>query len=261
MSERIRLQRYLAQAGVASRRRAEVLIQEGRVRVNGRVVTELGTRVEPGKDRVEVGGQRVRPEDARYLLLHKPAGVITTLDDPQGRKTVLDLLPDDLGRLFPVGRLDLQTAGALLLTNDGELAHALTHPSKRVDKKYLARVRGEVDEATLAQLGRGVTLEDGPTAPARILVRAETSSHTWLEITVHEGRNRLIRRMCEAVGLQVTRLIRAEFAGLDTERLKPGEWRTLSAKEVARLRRLAGLATRRHRPRTPRRGGGRRRKR
>lgn len=259
MSEPIRLQRYLAQAGVASRRRAEDLIRQGLVRVNGKVVTELGTRVEPARDRVEVGGQRVQPEDLRYLLLHKPAGVVTTMDDPQGRKTVIDLLPEELARLFPVGRLDLQTEGALLLTNDGELAHALTHPSRRVGKTYLVRVRGEVDESVLGELSRGVALDDGPTAPARVLVRAETSSHTWLEVTVHEGRNRLIRRMCDAVGLKVMRLIRVKFAGLDTEKLKPGEWRTLTAREVARLRGLAGLEVKRHRPRTPRRGGAPRR--
>lgn len=253
----IRLQRFLAQAGVAARRKAEELITAGRVRVNGKVVTELGTKVGP-RDRVEVDGKRVRPEDRRYLLLNKPVGYVTTLEDPEGRPTVRDLLPEEGPRLFPVGRLDTMTEGALLCTNDGDLAHALTHPSRRVPKRYLARVRGHVGEEALAALAGGVELEDGRSMPAQVFVHAETASHTWLDITVHEGRNRLVRRMCEAVGHPVMRLVRTAFADLEVEPLRRGAWRTLDTKEIARLRKLAGLPSLRTQPRAPApRGAGR----
>jgi len=241
VNPRVRLQKFLAQAGVASRRKAETLITDGQVRVNGKVVTTLGTQVDPRRDKVEVRGKRVRPEDLRYLLLNKPAGVVTTLDDPEGRPTVRALLPPDGPRLFPVGRLDFFSEGALLCTNDGELAHALTHPSKRVPKRYLVRVRGHLTDEQLQQLGQGVELEDGPAKADKVLVRAETRSHNWLELTVHEGRNRLIRRMCEALDLPVMRLLRAEFAGLNVDDLRAGAWRELSSKEVAKLRATAGL--------------------
>lgn len=241
MSAPIRLQRFLAQAGVASRRKAETLIVDGHVRVNGQQVTTLGTKVDPSKDRVEVNGKRVRPEDLTFLLLHKPAGVVTTLEDPEGRPTIVDLLPQDGSRIFPVGRLDFYTEGALLCTNDGELAHALTHPSRRVPKRYLVRVRGTVSEEQLAALGNGVDLADGRSSKAKVLVRAETRGHTWLDITVHEGRNRLIRRMCEALDLTVMRLLRSEFAGLKVDDLRAGTYRPLSAKEIGKLRATAGL--------------------
>jgi 23S rRNA pseudouridine2605 synthase len=241
MSAPIRLQRFLSQAGVASRRKAETLITDGHVHVNGRRVTTLGTKVDPRQDRVEVHGKRVRAEDLTYLLLHKPAGVVTTLDDPEGRPTIVDLLPRDGSRIFPVGRLDFYSEGALLCTNDGELAHALTHPSRRVPKRYLVRVRGTVSEEQLAAIGNGVDLEDGRSSKAKVLVRAETRSHTWLDITVHEGRNRLIRRMCDALDLTVMRLLRSEFAGLTVDDLHPGTYRPLSAKEIAKLRATAGL--------------------
>jgi pseudouridine synthase len=242
----MRLQRYLAQAGVAARRKAEELITAGRVRVNGSVVTELGTQVGP-KDRVEVDGRLVRPEDRRYLLLNKPVGYVTTLEDPEGRPTIRDLLPLDGPRLFPVGRLDLMTEGALICTNDGDLANALTHPSRRVPKRYLARVRGHLEEEALKALTEGVLLEDGRTAPALVLVHSETTSHTWLDITVYEGRNRLVRRMCEAVGHPVVRLNRTAFAGIEVEPLRRGAYRILDAKEIARLRKLAGLPAERSR--------------
>lgn len=256
MSEPMRLQRFLAQAGVAARRKAEELISSGRVRVNGLVVTQMGTKVGP-RDRVEVDGKRVRPEDRHYLLLNKPVGYVTTLDDPDGRPTVRDLLPLEGPRLFPVGRLDLMTEGALLCTNDGDLANALTHPSLKVAKRYLARVRGHMEEEALAALTEGVELEDGRSAPALVLVHAETTSHTWLDVTVYEGRNRLVRRMCEAVGHPVVRLIRTAFAGIEVEPLRRGAYRTLDAREISRLRKLAGLPTERSRPR-PTPGPGRR---
>lgn len=241
MSAPIRLQRFLSQAGVASRRKAEVLITDGHVRVNGKRVTTLGTKVDPRRDRVEVNGKRVHTEDLTYVLLNKPTSVVTTLDDPEGRPTIVDLLPTDGARLFPVGRLDFYSEGALLCTNDGELAHALTHPSHHVPKRYLVRIRGTVSEEQLAILGDGVALEDGRTSKAKVLVRAETRGHTWLDITVHEGRNRLIRRMCEALELTVMRLLRSEFAGLTVEDLHPGTFRHLKAKEIATLRETAGL--------------------
>lgn len=241
MSTPIRLQRFLSQAGVTSRRKAETLIVEGRVRVNGQRVTTLGTKVDPRKDRVEVNGKRVRAEDLTYLLLHKPKGVVTTLDDPEGRATIMDLLPKDGSRIFPVGRLDFYTEGALLCTNDGELAHALTHPSRHVPKRYLVRIRGTVSEEQLAILGTGVDLTDGRSSKAKVLVRAETRGHTWLDITVHEGRNRLIRRMCEALDLTIMRLLRSEFAGLKVDDLHPGNFRQLTAKEIGKLRDTAGL--------------------
>ncbi len=241
MSDPIRLQRFLAQAGVTSRRKAETLITSGHVRVNREVVTTLGTKVDPQRDRVEVNGKRVRTEDLTYLLLHKPKGVMTTLDDPEGRPTIVELLPQDGSRLFPVGRLDFLTEGALLCTNDGELAHTLTHPSRHVPKRYLVRVRGTVTEEQLAVLGTGVDLEDGRSSKAKVLVRAETRSHTWLDITIHEGRNRLIRRMCEALELTIMRLLRSEFAGLKVDDLHPGNFRQLTAREIGKLRSTAGL--------------------
>lgn len=241
MSAPIRLQRFLSQAGVASRRKAETLITDGHVRVNSKVVTTLGTKVDPHKDRVEVNGKRVHAEDLSYLLLNKPKGVVTTMDDPEGRPTIVDLLPKQGSRLFPVGRLDFYSEGALLCTNDGELAHALTHPSRHVPKRYLVRLRGTVSEEQLAALGGGVELEDGPSSKATVLVRAETRGHTWLDITVHEGRNRLIRRMCEALELTVMRLLRSEFAGLKVDDLRPGNFRLLTAKEIGKLRDTAGL--------------------
>jgi 23S rRNA pseudouridine2605 synthase len=241
MSDPIRLQRFLAQAGVASRRKAETLITAGHVRVNGERVTTLGTRVDPYRDRVEVNGKRVRTEDLSYILLHKPKGVVTTMDDPEGRPTIVALLPQDGSRIFPVGRLDFYTEGALLCTNDGDLAHALTHPSRHVPKRYLVRVRGTVTEEQLAALGTGVDLEDGRSSNAKVLVRAETRSHTWLDITVTEGRNRLIRRMCEALELTIMRLLRSEFAGLKVDDLHPGNFRQLTAREIGKLRSSVGL--------------------
>jgi 23S rRNA pseudouridine2605 synthase len=190
---------------------------------------------------VEVHGKRVRAEELTYLLLHKPVGVVTTLDDPEGRPTIVTLLPADGARVFPVGRLDFNTEGALLCTNDGELAHALTHPSRHVPKRYLVRVRGTVSEQQLEALGNGVDLEDGRTARTKVLVRAETRGHTWLDITVHEGRNRLIRRMCEVLELTIMRLLRSEFAGLTVEGLPPGAYRELSTREIGQLRATAGL--------------------
>ena len=232
-----RLQKVLAQAGVASRRAAEHLITEGRVRVNGRVVRELGARANPHKDRVEVDGRRLVAQRHVYFLMHKPRGVVTTLDDPEGRKTVKDLLRNIHERVFPVGRLDFQTSGALLLTNDGELAQALLHPTRAVPKTYNAKLQGKLDEARLEQLRAGVVLDDGKkTGPAEVIVLRSDDKATSVEITIAEGKNRQIHRMGEAIDRAVLRLTRISFAGLTLEGLRPGQLRPLTARELTDLK-------------------------
>jgi 23S rRNA pseudouridine2605 synthase len=227
----VRLNAYLARAGVASRRGADELIRAGRVRVNGSVAG-LTTFVGP-TDAVELDGRPVAPEPLVYVLLHKPAGVVTTARDPQGRPTVVGLV-DHPRRIVPVGRLDADTTGALLLTNDGELAHRLAHPRYEVDKVYVADVEGEPSDAALRALAEGVKLEDGRTAPARIR-RLRPSR---VELTIHEGRKHQVKRMCEAVGHPVIHLHRSSYAGLGVEGLELGEWRELAPDAVARLRAL-----------------------
>ncbi len=224
----MRLNAYLARAGVASRRGADELIKAGRVRVNGEP-GQLNTFVE-SRDRVEVDGRRVELQRLTYILLNKPAGVVTTARDPQGRPTVVDLVPRDT-RVVPVGRLDADTTGALLLTNDGPLAHRLAHPRYGVEKVYEVDVEGEPDDATLAALRDGVELEDGVTAPAHVR-RLDPGR---IELTIHEGRNRQVKRMLEAVGHPVRRLHRSAYAGLGIGRLERGAWRELEPAEVHRL--------------------------
>jgi 23S rRNA pseudouridine2605 synthase len=225
----MRLNAFLARAGVASRRKADELIRAGRVRVNGepgRLNTVVGSR-----DVVEIDGRRVERQPLAYVLLHKPAGVVTTASDPQGRRTVVELVPRS-PRVVPVGRLDADTTGALLLTNDGPLAHRLAHPRYGVEKVYEAEVEGVPDEAALAALENGVELEDGRTAPAAV----RRLGPSRLELILHEGRNRQVRRMCEAVGHPVRRLHRSRYAALDLAGLEPGESRELAPDEVASLR-------------------------
>jgi len=225
----MRLNAYLARAGVASRRKADELIKAGRVTVNGEA-GQLNTFVER-RDQVELDGEPVTPQQLAYVLLHKPAGTVTTASDPQGRPTVVDLvdLPE---RVVPVGRLDVDTTGALLLTNDGPLAHRLAHPRYGVEKVYVADVEGRPDEQALRALSEGVELEDGMTAPATVRCLAPSR----VELTLHEGRNRQVRRMLEAVGHPVERLHRSVYAGLTLEGLEPGAWRELTPEEVAALR-------------------------
>jgi pseudouridine synthase len=232
----VRLNAYLARAGVASRRRADELIREGRVAVNGEP-GELNTRVRSG-DVVEVDGAPVAAQALAHVLLHKPAGVVTTASDPHGRRTVVDLV-DHPARVVPVGRLDADTTGALLLTNDGPLAHRLAHPRYGVAKVYEAEVEGEPGEEALEALCTGVELEDGTTAPAgaRLLETADGSA--VLELTLHEGRKHQVKRMCAAVGHPVLRLHRSRYAGIDLGELAPGEWRELTATEVKGLREAA----------------------
>ncbi len=230
----MRLNAFLARAGVASRRGADELIRAGRVRVNG-APGELNTVV--GRhDVVEVDRERVERQPLAHVLLHKPIGVVTTASDPQGRRTVVDLVPPE-PRVVPVGRLDVLTTGALLLTNDGDLAHRLAHPRYGVPKVYEADVEGAPSQDVLRRLRAGVELEDGTTAPAGVRLLAPRR----LELTLHEGRNRQARRMCEAVGHPVQRLHRSRYANLDLRGLDAGESRRLSTSEVAALRRLVGL--------------------
>jgi 23S rRNA pseudouridine2605 synthase len=225
----MRLNAYLARAGVASRRGAEELIRAGRVRVNGEVAA-LATFVEAG-DRVELDGRALALEQLAYVLLHKPGGVVTTASDPHGRPTVVQLVGVPQ-RVVPVGRLDADTTGALLLTNDGPLAHRLMHPRYQVDKVYEAEVEGEPDDEALRRLAEGVELDDGPTAPAGV----SRLGPSRLELTLHEGRKHQVKRMCEAVGHPVRRLHRSAYAGLSLGGVAPGEWRELTQDEVAALR-------------------------
>jgi 23S rRNA pseudouridine2605 synthase len=226
---RMRLNAYLARAGLASRRKADELIKAGRVTVNGEP-GQLNTFVQQ-HDVVAVDGERVQKQQLAYLLLHKPAGVVTTASDPQGRRTVVDLVPKE-PRVVPVGRLDADTTGALLLTNDGELAHRLAHPRYGVEKTYVVQVEGTPDDEALGRLERGLELEDGPTAPAR----ARRLADDTIELTIHEGRNHQVKRMLAAVGHPVVRLHRSAYAGLRVDGMEPGTWRALAADEVQRLR-------------------------
>jgi 23S rRNA pseudouridine2605 synthase len=225
----MRLNAYLARTGVASRRGADELIQAGRVRVNGEVVG-LATYVGAG-DRVELDGRPLEVEPLTYVLLYKPAGVVTTARDPQGRPTVVGLVGHQ-HRVVPVGRLDADTTGALLLTNDGPLAHRLMHPRYEVDKVYAVEVEGEPSDTALEQLAEGVELEDGKTAPAKV----ERVGPSSLLLKIHEGRKHQVKRMLEAVGHPVLRLHRSGYAGLTLDELAPGEWRELTREEVAKLR-------------------------
>ena len=247
-----RLQKILSQAGVASRREAEGIILAGRVSVNGEVVLELGTKADPEQDRIAVDGKPLAVAERKvYLLLYKPVGYMTTLKDPQGRPIVTDLLREIPERVYPVGRLDYNTEGLLILTNDGAMANMLMHPSHEVDKGYLVRVSGHVSESQMVRLAAGVQLEDGMTAPAKVLPVSESEQNSWISVTIHEGRYRQVRRMCEAVGLSVVRLKRSRYDFLEIGELRPGQFRYLYPNEVARLRRKGKEAP----ERAPRKSG------
>jgi 23S rRNA pseudouridine2605 synthase len=234
-----RLQKVLARAGFGSRRAAEALISDGRVTVDG-TVARLGQRIDPRHERVEVDGVPVSVrDDVVYYLLNKPRRVVTTAHDPEGRATAVGLVPSE-PRVFPVGRLDYDTEGLLVLTNDGELAQLVTHPRHGIEKAYLAEVSGVPSRAAVRALREGVALDDGPTAPARVRVLQRRGQNAALEIVVHEGRNRIVRRMCEAVGHPVQRLVRTRVGPITDRRLAPGEWRVLRPREV---RALYGAAT------------------
>lgn len=236
-----RLQKLISQAGIASRRAAEELILAGRVMVNGIVVNELGSKADPAFDSISVDGKLVRPVTTHlYILLNKPAGFLTTLDDPKGRQLVTDLLPEIKERVFPVGRLDYNTEGLLLLTNDGDWANKLMHPRHEVEKEYHVRVRGKAHQSQINQLRQGVMLDNRITAPAEVQLIKDGEQNDWLSITIHEGRNRQVRRMCEAVSLSVVRLKRIRYGFLELGPLKPGQYRMLSETEARELVTYAG---------------------
>ncbi len=231
-----RIQKVLARAGVGSRRAVEEMIVAGRIEVNGRRA-ELGGRIDPAKDQVLLDGSPVPlAVDLVHYLLNKPPGVVATASDPEGRLTVVDLIDSDT-RLWPVGRLDLDSEGAIIVTNDGDLALRLTHPRYEVPKTYLAEVRGAPSRKALESLRRGVQLEDGPAAAAHARVVETGPGRALLELIVREGRNHLVRRMCDAVGHPVTRLVRTRIGGLELGRLKPGQWRKLAPLEIQALHR------------------------
>jgi 23S rRNA pseudouridine2605 synthase len=237
----IRLQKILSQAGVASRRAAEKLIADGRVTVNGRTVTEMGIKADPAADDVRVDGRRVKaPERLRYILLYKPKGYVTTRSDPQRRRTVMDLL-DVREYVYPVGRLDYDSEGLLLLTNDGDLAARLTHPRHGVERTYEARVAGTPDEEALTRLRKGIPLDGHRTLPATVVLvpPRRRDEDAVLLLTIREGRNRQVRRMCEAVGHPVQTLKRTRIGPLADRRLQPGVWRELRDEEIAALRKSA----------------------
>ncbi|MFD1138641.1 pseudouridine synthase [Paenibacillus urinalis] len=232
-----RLQKIIAQAGIASRRKSEELILSGKVEVNGEVVTELGTKANPNEDIITVNGKPIRSEKKIYLIMNKPKGVITSASDPEGRKIVSDYLKGIKERVYPVGRLDYDTEGLLLLTNDGEFAHLLTHPKHHVPKTYLATVKGVPHGTSLDKLRDGIMLEDGMTSPAEVEYKdVDTEKNeAVIQITIHEGRNRQVRRMFEAINHPVTRLKRISFGGLLLQNLKRGLYRHLTAEEINNL--------------------------
>lgn len=234
-----RLQKVLARAGMGSRRSCERLIEDGRVRVNGQIA-RLGSRANPSTDRIEVDGTVVpTAPELTYLLLNKPAGYVTTADDPEGRPTVLDLVRAD-DRVFAVGRLDIDTEGLILLTNDGEFANLMMHPTHGVEKTYLAEVTGHLDRDAVASLRKGIDLDDGRTATAEARIVGRVEGRKLVEIRIREGKNRQVRRMVEAVGGKVARLVRTRIGTLTDRSLKPGKWRRLSTAEVRDLLRTAG---------------------
>ena len=236
---KMRLQKYMAECGVASRRKAEEMIAQGRVTVNGAVVTEMGAQAEEG-DEVRLDGQLIRPEtEKRYVMYHKPAGEVTTVSDPEGRKCVLDHFRDYPVRLYPVGRLDYDSEGLLLLTNDGALTERMLHPSHQVDKSYVARVEGAVSPEDMRLLRTGILLDDHKTAPAKARILKREALASVVLVTIHEGRNRQVRRMFEETGHRVLQLRRVRFGPLELGGLPRGKWRELTAEEVRKLRAYA----------------------
>jgi 23S rRNA pseudouridine2605 synthase len=242
-----RLQKVVARAGVASRRAAEDLITKGRVRVNGAVVTTLGTKVDRD-DKVEVDGRRLVAEAPVYLVLNKPRGVVSTVSDPEGRSTVRDLVRDVGARVFPVGRLDFHTSGVLLLTNDGEFMDGLLHPKRDVPKTYVVKVQGEMKEPDRKRWEEGVLVDGERTRAADVFVLRREKGKTWLEVTLYEGRNQQIRKMGDATGFAVMRLSRTTFAGITSEGLRPGQYRSLTHSELIDLKKSYGVPRRLPRP-------------
>lgn len=235
----MRLAKYLAEAGIASRRRAEELITSGRVQVDGKVVTDKAYKINPDREQVVFDGKNVTTAGKIYILLNKPTGYISSVVDPQGRPTVLDLISENGVRLYPVGRLDFDTEGLLLLTNDGKLTNLLIHPRYHVRKRYEAWVKGKPGEEELQALRQGIELEDGITAPAQVKIKDRTKGDCLLEIDIFEGRKRQIKRMCAAIGHSVVKLKRTGFSSLDLTGVPPGKYRKLTPEEVEHLYRSA----------------------
>lgn len=232
---KIRLQKFLSESGVASRRKAEELIESGKVKVNGHIVA-LGTKVDPKRDKVTVRGKTVvATREKMYIMLHKPRGFVTTMNDESGRKCVSDLIKDVPVRVFPVGRLDMNSEGLLIMTNDGEFANKLTHPSSHVNKTYRVTVSGEVDDEKLLKLCEGIVIDGVKTLPCDCFIAERKADRTVLIFILQEGRNRQIRKMCEVVGLEVLRLKRTEIAGVKLGMLKRGAWRELNEREMRHL--------------------------
>ena len=241
---KIRLNKFLSQAGVVSRREADRLITEGRIQVNNRLALDLGIKIDPERDVVSVDGRKIKEaKKFVYALVNKPSGYLVTLKDPFGRPTVRGLLPASLRRLFPIGRLDYDSEGLLLLTNDGELAFRLSHPRFEVEKVYLVKVKGEPNLESLRRLERGIFLDGQKTAPARVTLLAHNPKSSLVRLEIHEGRKREVRRMCQAVGHDALELKRIGFAGLSLKNLKPGRWRLLQPSEIGRLKKLVKLST------------------
>lgn len=231
-----RLQKIIAEMGIASRRAAEEIITEGRVTVNGKVA-EIGMKADPLRDHIKVDGKLlVNPEKKVYFIFHKPRGVLTSLGDPQGRPTVNDFLRGIRQRVFPVGRLDYDSEGLLLLTNDGELAHAILHPSKKIPKTYIVKVKGVLEEEAMERLRKGIRLDRTVTAPAKVKPLRKTDNNSWIEMTIYEGKKRQIRRMLERVGHPVMRLMRIRINGLEMGKIKPGQYRRLSLEELEKIK-------------------------
>jgi len=231
-----RIQKILAKMGIASRRKAEEMIEEGRVIVNGKVA-RLGEKADPAVDHIKVDGKLLtKPEPKVYFIFNKPKGVVTSLYDPEGRPTIKDFLKGIRQRVYPVGRLDYDSEGLLILTNDGELAHSILHPSKEIQKTYMVKVKGKIDEDSIEKLRKGVKIEGGITAPAKVIKISETEENSWIEITIHEGRKRQIRRMLLKVGHPVLKLKRIKIANLKLGSLKSGEIRRITPEELKKLR-------------------------
>lgn len=237
----IRLQKFLSQAGIASRRASETLILDGRVTVNGITVKELGTKVNPESDIIEVDGKICNiKDDYIYILLYKPKGILTSVKDPFKRPTVIDLLKGIKEKVVPVGRLDKDTEGLLLLTNDGDLTYKITHPRFEVVKTYIARVEGTIDEKDIKALEKGIMLEDGLTSPAKVRIIKKFDKSTVIELKIHEGRKRQVRRMCDAIGHPIISLKRTQIGRLSLKGLKVGQWRYLNQEEMNYIKRLKG---------------------
>ena len=238
MEEEIRLQKYMAECGVASRRKAEEYILDGKVQVNGKIVTELGTKINPNKDVVYFNNRKIENEGKNiYILLNKPIGYVTTTKDQFNRETVLDLIKNVKGRVVPVGRLDMYTSGALILTNDGNFTYKITHPSHEINKTYIATIRGIITEEEVNKLKNGVKIDDYTTRPAKVkIMKTDIEKNiSRIEITIHEGKNRQVRKMCEAIGRNVMALHRTKIGDINVKDLKIGEWRYLTPKEVVKL--------------------------